>query len=110
MLPVPFVTGNLRYDAIFIASYVCWILFELVTGSSRKARGAAKAQDRGSFFFFDRDDLAGNVSGFYVLLWSPAGGDSLETDGDFLYRDCADMDWNCVSVLLHAGAGQVFHV
>ena len=51
MLPVPFVTGNLRYDAIFIASYVCWILFELVTGSSRKARGAAKAQDRGSFFF-----------------------------------------------------------
>jgi protein-S-isoprenylcysteine O-methyltransferase Ste14 len=51
MLPVPFVTGNLRYDAIFIVSYVAWILFEVLTGSSRKAKGAAKAQDRGSFFF-----------------------------------------------------------
>ena len=61
MLSVPFVTGNLRYDAIFIASYVCWILFEVVTGSSRKARGAAKAQDRRIILLFDRDDLAGNV-------------------------------------------------
>ena len=51
MLPVPFVTGNMRYDAIFTASYVCWILFELVTGRSRKAKDAAKAQDRGSFLF-----------------------------------------------------------
>jgi hypothetical protein len=52
---------ELGYDAIFIASYVCWILFELVTGSSRKAKGAAKAQDRRIILLFDRDDLAGNV-------------------------------------------------
>jgi protein-S-isoprenylcysteine O-methyltransferase Ste14 len=50
MLPVPFV-GNMRYDAIFIVSYAAWILFEMVTGSSRKAKGAAKGKDRGSFFF-----------------------------------------------------------
>jgi protein-S-isoprenylcysteine O-methyltransferase Ste14 len=50
MLPVPFV-GNMRYNAVFIVSYVCWILFELVTGGSRKAKGAAKGRDRGSFFF-----------------------------------------------------------
>jgi protein-S-isoprenylcysteine O-methyltransferase Ste14 len=50
MLPVPFV-GNMRYDAIFIVSYAGWILFEMVTGSSRKAKSAAKGKDRGSFFF-----------------------------------------------------------
>jgi protein-S-isoprenylcysteine O-methyltransferase Ste14 len=50
MLPVPFV-GNMCYDAVFIVSYVGWILFELVTGRSRKASGAAKGRDRGSFFF-----------------------------------------------------------
>jgi protein-S-isoprenylcysteine O-methyltransferase len=50
MLPVPFV-GNMRCDAIFIVSYVAWILFEVVTGRSRKAKGAAKGKDRGSFFF-----------------------------------------------------------
>lgn len=50
MLPVPFV-GNMRYDAIFIVSYACWILFEVVMGRARKAKGAAKGKDRGSFFF-----------------------------------------------------------
>jgi protein-S-isoprenylcysteine O-methyltransferase Ste14 len=50
MLPVPF-AGNMRYDAVFIVSYVGWILFEVVTGRSRKAKGAAKRRDRGSFFF-----------------------------------------------------------
>jgi protein-S-isoprenylcysteine O-methyltransferase Ste14 len=50
MRPVPFV-GNMLYDAIFIVSYVSWILFEVVTGRSRKAKGAAKGKDRGSFFF-----------------------------------------------------------
>jgi protein-S-isoprenylcysteine O-methyltransferase Ste14 len=50
MRPVPFV-GNMLYNAIFIVSYVAWILFEVVTGRSRKAKGAAKGKDRGSFFF-----------------------------------------------------------
>jgi protein-S-isoprenylcysteine O-methyltransferase Ste14 len=50
MLPVPFV-GNMRYDAIFIVTYVAWILFEVVTGKSRKTRDPTKARDRGSFFF-----------------------------------------------------------
>jgi protein-S-isoprenylcysteine O-methyltransferase Ste14 len=49
MLPVPFV-GNMRYDAIFIVSYAAWILFEVVMGKSRKAKGSA-GRDRGSFFF-----------------------------------------------------------
>ena len=53
MLPVPFMAGNKVYDTIFIVSYAAWILFEMVTGSSRKARSSAKAKgkDRGSFFF-----------------------------------------------------------
>jgi protein-S-isoprenylcysteine O-methyltransferase Ste14 len=50
MLPVPF-AGNMRYDAVFIVSYVAWILFEVVTGRSRKAKGAAKGKDRGSLYF-----------------------------------------------------------
>jgi len=50
MLPVPFV-GNLHYDWVFIVSYVAWILFEVVTGRLRKAKGSAKGRDRGSFFF-----------------------------------------------------------
>ena len=50
MQPVPFV-GNPRYYWIFIVSYVAWILFEVVAGMSRKAKGAAKGKDRGSFFF-----------------------------------------------------------
>ena len=50
MLPVPF-AGNMRYDAVFIASYLAWILFEVVTGKSRKAKGVAKEKDQGSFFF-----------------------------------------------------------
>jgi protein-S-isoprenylcysteine O-methyltransferase len=49
MLPVPFM--DMRYDWIFIVSYVSWILFELITGKSRKAKGTAKGKDRGSFFF-----------------------------------------------------------
>jgi hypothetical protein len=36
MLPVPFLPGNKAYDTIFIVSYVAWILFEVVTGKSRK--------------------------------------------------------------------------
>ncbi|MFZ0579756.1 MAG: isoprenylcysteine carboxylmethyltransferase family protein [Candidatus Acidiferrales bacterium] len=50
MLPVPFVGPHI-YDAIFIASYVCWLLFEFVTGASRKSRDPKRARDRGSFFF-----------------------------------------------------------
>ena len=50
---MPFIAGNKVYDTIFIVSYAAWILFEMVTGSSRKARSSAKAKgkDRGSFFF-----------------------------------------------------------
>lgn len=49
-LPVPFV-GPRIYDAIFIVSYASWLLFEILTGSSRKSRDPKKARDRGSFFF-----------------------------------------------------------
>jgi protein-S-isoprenylcysteine O-methyltransferase Ste14 len=50
MLPVPF-AGHLGYDAIFIATYVVWLLFEFVTGRNRKSADPAKARDRGSFRF-----------------------------------------------------------
>jgi protein-S-isoprenylcysteine O-methyltransferase Ste14 len=50
MPPVPF-AGNIHYDAIFIVSYVAWILFEIVTGKSRKMLDRKKARDRGSLFF-----------------------------------------------------------
>jgi protein-S-isoprenylcysteine O-methyltransferase Ste14 len=48
MLPVPFV-GLRAYDVIFIVSYASWLLFEFVTGRSRKSRDPKKARDRGSF-------------------------------------------------------------
>jgi protein-S-isoprenylcysteine O-methyltransferase Ste14 len=50
MLPVPF-AGNLDYDAVFIVTYAAWLLFEFVTGSSRKSGDPKKARDRGSFRF-----------------------------------------------------------
>lgn len=50
MLPVPFVGPHI-YDVIFIASYVCWLLFEFVTGASRKSGDPKRARDRGSFYF-----------------------------------------------------------
>jgi protein-S-isoprenylcysteine O-methyltransferase Ste14 len=50
MLPVPF-AGHLWYDAIFIVTYAAWLLFEIVTGRSRKSADPTKARDRGSFRF-----------------------------------------------------------
>jgi protein-S-isoprenylcysteine O-methyltransferase Ste14 len=50
MLPVPFV-GPRAYDVIFIVSYASWLLFEFVTGRSRKSGDPKKARDRGSFVF-----------------------------------------------------------
>jgi protein-S-isoprenylcysteine O-methyltransferase len=50
VLPVPF-AGHLWYDAIFIVTYAAWLLFEIVTGRSRKSADPTKARDRGSFRF-----------------------------------------------------------
>ncbi len=50
MLPVPFV-GPHVYNVIFIASYVCWLLFEFVTGRARRSGDPKRARDRGSFRF-----------------------------------------------------------
>lgn len=50
MLPVPF-AGHPAYDAIFIVTYACWLVFELVAGSSRKSADPKQARDRGSFWF-----------------------------------------------------------
>jgi protein-S-isoprenylcysteine O-methyltransferase Ste14 len=50
MLPVPF-AGPHAYHVIFLVSYASWLLFEFVTGSSRKSRDPKKARDRGSFIF-----------------------------------------------------------
>ncbi|MGA7856037.1 MAG: isoprenylcysteine carboxylmethyltransferase family protein, partial [Candidatus Acidiferrales bacterium] len=48
--PVPFV-GPHVYNVIFIASYVCWLLFEFVTGRARRSGDPKRARDRGSFRF-----------------------------------------------------------
>jgi protein-S-isoprenylcysteine O-methyltransferase Ste14 len=50
MVPVPF-AGHLVYDAVFIVTYASWLLFEIVTGRSRKSADPTKARDRGSFWF-----------------------------------------------------------
>jgi protein-S-isoprenylcysteine O-methyltransferase Ste14 len=50
MIPVPF-AGHWGYDAIFIVTYAAWLLFEIVTGKSRKSADPTKARDRGSFRF-----------------------------------------------------------
>jgi len=50
MVPVPF-AGHLWYDAIFIVTYVAWLVFEIVTGRSRKSADPARARDRGSYWF-----------------------------------------------------------
>jgi protein-S-isoprenylcysteine O-methyltransferase len=50
MLPVPF-AGHLGYDAIFVATYAAWLVFEVVAGKSRKSSDPTKARDRGSFRF-----------------------------------------------------------
>jgi protein-S-isoprenylcysteine O-methyltransferase len=50
VLPVPF-AGHWGYDAIFIITYAAWLLFEIVTGRSRKSADPTKVRDRGSFRF-----------------------------------------------------------
>jgi protein-S-isoprenylcysteine O-methyltransferase Ste14 len=50
VIPVPF-SHHPIYDAIFLTSYCFWLTFEFITGRSRKTRGAARANDRGSFAF-----------------------------------------------------------
>jgi protein-S-isoprenylcysteine O-methyltransferase Ste14 len=49
-MQVPFV-GHPAYYHLFVVSYVAWILFEIITGSSRKSTDPAKRRDRGSFYF-----------------------------------------------------------
>ena len=50
MLPVPF-AGRLGYDGVFIVTYAAWLVFEIVTGASRKSGDPKKARDRDSFRF-----------------------------------------------------------
>jgi protein-S-isoprenylcysteine O-methyltransferase Ste14 len=50
MLPMPF-DGPRAYEVIFIVSYASWLLFEFITGKSRRSGDPQKARDRGSFFF-----------------------------------------------------------
>ncbi|MFZ3217241.1 MAG: isoprenylcysteine carboxylmethyltransferase family protein [Candidatus Acidiferrales bacterium] len=50
MIPVPF-AGHLGYDAVFIATYAGWLLFEIVTGRSRKSSDPKRGRDRGSYYF-----------------------------------------------------------
>ena len=68
MLPVPFVTGNLRYDGIFIA--VVRGVDIVRGGDGQVAEGEGSGEGKGSriVFLFGGDDLAGYFSGFHVLL------------------------------------------
>jgi protein-S-isoprenylcysteine O-methyltransferase Ste14 len=63
MVPVPF-AGHLGYDAVFIVTYSAWLLFEFVTGRSRKSADPTKARDRGSFRFLLAMIWAGLALGF----------------------------------------------
>ena len=108
MLPVPF-AGNLRYDGIFILSYVAWILFEVVMGKSRKAKGTAKGKDRGSFFFLVGMIWVGIFLDFTFCFGVQRAaipwGEPL-----FLCGNRADVDRNRVPLLLHASSWEIFHV
>lgn len=50
MVPVPF-AGHFWYDAIWIATYAAWWLFEIVAGRARKSADPKRARDRGSYWF-----------------------------------------------------------
>lgn len=50
MLPVPF-AGHPGYDAVFIITYVAWLVFETVAGHARKSGDPKRARDRGSYRF-----------------------------------------------------------
>jgi len=50
MVPVPF-AGHPWYEVIFSVTYAAWLVFEFVTGRSRKSADPTKARDRGSFRF-----------------------------------------------------------
>jgi protein-S-isoprenylcysteine O-methyltransferase Ste14 len=63
MVPVPF-AGHLGYDAIFIVTYAGWLLFEIVTGRSRKSADPTKARDHGSYWFLIAMIWAGLALGF----------------------------------------------
>jgi hypothetical protein len=109
MLPVPFV-GNMRYDAIFIVTYVAWILFEVVTGKSRKTLDPKEGAGPRLIFLSGGDDLGGNFPGFYVLLWGAAGGDPVDADGIIFSGDCVDVAGYGIPLLLHARFGALLHV
>lgn len=63
MLPVPF-AGHLGYDAVFVVTYAAWLVFEFVTGRSRKSTDPTKARDRGPFRFLLAMIGAGLALGF----------------------------------------------
>lgn len=67
MVPVPF-SGHPGYDAIFIVTYAAWLLFEIVTGRSRKSADPTKARDRGSFWFLVSMIWTGLAVGFTLCF------------------------------------------
>jgi protein-S-isoprenylcysteine O-methyltransferase Ste14 len=67
IVPVPF-PGHLGYDAIFIVTYSAWLLFEIVTGKSRKSADPSKARDRGSFRFLIAMIWAGAALAFTFCI------------------------------------------
>ena len=84
MLPVPFV-GPHVYDAIFIASYVCWLLFEMVTGQVAEIGRPETGAGPRLVPFSDLDDLGWDCAGVCCLLWRAASGDSLDAHCRFSF-------------------------
>ncbi|MFY9803531.1 MAG: isoprenylcysteine carboxylmethyltransferase family protein [Candidatus Acidiferrales bacterium] len=70
MLPVPFI-GNYGYDAVFIVTYVAWLLFEIITGRSRRSRDPRRTRDRGSFYFLIAMIWIGTGLGFACAFGWP---------------------------------------
>lgn len=84
MIPVPF-SHHPAYLAIFLGTYGFWLVFEFVTGHSRKTRGAERRNDRGSFAFL------------IAMIWT---GISLEFALCFMAQGAAFPKWRVEIFLL----------
>ena len=104
MVPVPF-AGHLWYDAIWIATYAAWWIFEIVSGRARKSADPKKARDRGSYWFLICDDLDRDGAGVYILFRPAAGVHSRGCARELFFLGIALMwagivfRWYCMRVL-----------
>lgn len=108
MLPVPF-AGHLAYDVIFIITYAAWQVFEIVSGRSRKSADPRRARDRGSYWFLVSMIWVGIFLAFFFCFGvQQAAIPWMRTELFPGHR--ADVGGDCVSLVLHARVGALFHL